>query len=93
MVDGRQVSYERVPDKFAYDFRFCCGETQEEAIATTKHLASIMCYQSYDHGQEWRVTAIEPVDQEELNSGKKITWNIKIGFKIWRTCYKIVRKK
>ena len=35
----------------------------------------------------------KPVDQEELNSGKKITWNIKVGFKIWRTCYKIVRKK
>ena len=35
----------------------------------------------------------KPVDGEELNSGKKITWGTKIGFKIWRTCYKIVRKK
>lgn len=79
MVDGRQVSYERIPDKFGYDFLYCCGETQDEAIAITKHLASIMCDQSYNHGQEWRVVSIEIVNQEERY---KIGEIVRVQFRI-----------
>lgn len=63
-VDGEHVVYRRLHDQFGYDFEFL-GITEERAVEITKHLASIMCSQSYDHGSEWRVVSIEPVEQEE----------------------------
>lgn len=64
MVDGKQVTYKRLPNNLGYDFRFNNGETEEEAIEMAKYLAQIMCDQSYDHGQEWRITSVELVDQK-----------------------------
>lgn len=63
-VDGEPVYYCRLHDQFGYDFEYL-GITEEKAIEITKHLASIMCSQSYDHGSEWRVVSIDPVEQEE----------------------------
>ena len=36
---------------------------------------------------------LKPVDEKSLVSKEKISWKPKIGFKLWRTCYKILRKK
>lgn len=63
-VDGIDVYYGRVPDQFGYDFEFF-GEAKERAMEITKKLAAIMCSQSYDHGSEWRVVSIGPVEQDE----------------------------
>lgn len=62
-VDGEQVGYRRLQDQFGYDFQYL-NITEEKAVEITKHLASIMCSQSYDHGSEWRVVSIAPVEQE-----------------------------
>ncbi|MBQ1628274.1 MAG: 4Fe-4S binding protein [Treponema sp.] len=36
---------------------------------------------------------LKPVDEKTFVSREKISWKPKIGFKLWRTCYKILRKK
>lgn len=63
-VDGKQVKYNRVKDIFAYDFHFF-KHTEEKALEVAKEIAEVMCYQSYDHGQSWRVTDISIIKQEE----------------------------
>ena len=37
----------------------------EKALEVAKEIAEVMCYQSYDHGQSWRVTDISIIKQEE----------------------------
>lgn len=64
-VGEKYVSYIRLNDQFGYDFEFNNGETEAEAIELAKYLAQIMCDQSYDHGQEWRVISVELVNQEK----------------------------
>ena len=63
-VDGEQVIYRRLHDQFGYDFEYL-NIAEERAADITKQLASIMCSQSYDHGSEWRVVSIAPIEQEE----------------------------
>lgn len=65
LVDGKHISYTRLSGQFGYDFEFNNGETEAEAVEMAEYLAKVMCYQSYDHGQEWRVTSVELVDQEK----------------------------
>ena len=64
LVDGEQVDYWPVDGKFAYDFEFTVTN-EEESLEIAKELAQIMCDQSYDHGQSWRVTGISIVEQDE----------------------------
>ncbi len=63
-VDGKQVKYNRVKDIFAYDFHFF-GQTEEKSLEIAEEIARVMCYQSYDHGQSWRVADIAIMEQEE----------------------------
>lgn len=63
-ADGKEVKYNRVKDMFAYDFHFF-RQTEEESLEIAEEIARVMCYQSYDHGQEWRVTDIAIMEQEE----------------------------
>ena len=63
-VDGVNVYYQRLHDQFGYDFEFF-DITEEKAMEITKHLASVMSDQSYDHGSEWRVVSISPVEQDD----------------------------
>ena len=63
-ADGEHVIYRRLHDQLGYDFEYL-DITEEKAVEITKQLASIMCSQSYDHGSEWRVVSIAPVEQEE----------------------------
>ncbi|MFR1687979.1 MAG: hypothetical protein ACLSVX_12455 [Massilimicrobiota timonensis] len=63
-VDGKQVDYNRVEDMFAYDFHFY-EQTEEESLKISEEIAIVMCNQSYDHGQSWRVTDIAIVQQED----------------------------
>ncbi len=63
-VNGKDVFYERVNGKFAYDFSFFDHELNE-AMNITKEIAIIMCDQSYDHGASWKIISIEEVKQEE----------------------------
>ena len=63
-VDGKQVRYKRVNDIFAYDFHFF-NHTEEESLEIAKEIARVMCDQSYDHGQSWRVTDVSIIKQEE----------------------------
>ena len=62
-VDDEDVYYALVPHQFGYDFEYF-GISAERAMEITEHLASVMCDQSYDHGSEWRVVSIEPVEQD-----------------------------
>lgn len=85
-VDGKQVTYHRLypsgceyPGRFGYDFYFYSGETVEEAMDITKELAEIMCWQSYDHGSQWRITSMEPVQQ---NDRYKIGEIIRVLFRV-----------
>lgn len=78
-VDGKQVTYRRLQDAFGYDFCFYSGETVEEAMDITKELAEIMCAQSYDHGSEWRIVSMEPVQQCERY---KIGETIRVLFRV-----------
>ncbi len=70
-VDGIDVYYSRLHDQFGYDFEFY-GVTEEKAMEITENLTAIMCSQSYDHGSQWRVTAIYPVEQDERYKASEI---------------------
>lgn len=70
-VDGIDVYYSRLHDQFGYDFEFY-SVTEEEAMDITENLAAIMCSQSYDHGSQWRVIAIYPVEQDERYKASEI---------------------
>ena len=78
-VDGKQVIYCRLQDAFGYNFYFYNGETVEEAMYIAKELADIMCWQSYDHGSQWCITSMEPVQQ---NDRYKIGEIIRVLFRV-----------
>ena len=63
-VDGKRVIYNRVKDIFAYDFHFF-NHTEEESLEIVKEIAEVMCNQSFDHGQMWRVTDIDIIQQDK----------------------------
>ena len=63
-VDGEHVVYRHLHNQFGYDFEYL-DISEERAVEITKQLADIMCSQSYDHGSQWRVVSIAPVEQDE----------------------------
>lgn len=60
-ANGKDVYYNKVHDKFAYDFTVYSA-TEEESKEIVDEIVRKMCYQSYDHGAEWRVTNKEVID-------------------------------
>ena len=62
-VDDTKVYYKRLTESFGYEFTiYHCDE--ETAIEIVKEIVSVMEYQSYDHGQEWRKTKIESITSD-----------------------------
>lgn len=78
-MGGEHINYRRLSDAFGYDFEFYAEQTDAEAIDKATEIARTMCWQSYDHGQEWRVTSIEIVPQEERYRVGKI---VRVLFRI-----------
>ena len=77
-VGERDVYYERVKDKFAYDFQFFDTE-EKECLKISQEIAETMCFQSYDHGQSWRITDISIVEQGERY---KVGTIVRVSFRI-----------
>ena len=64
-ADGHYVIYNRLEDRFGYDFMFMGDVSADEAVDLAKEIASVMCDQSYDHGAQWRVVSVDVLEQEE----------------------------
>ena len=64
-VDGLDVYYNEVEDEFAYDFTLW-GKAINNATAIVDELVRILCYQSYDHGSEWRETKREVIEESGM---------------------------
>ena len=63
-VDGSHVYYERVHDKFAYDFTLY-DDAAKNYKAIVDEIVKTMCEQSYDHGSEWRESRREIISRSE----------------------------
>lgn len=73
IAEDKHVIYRRLQDAFGYDFEFFSGESVDEAMEIAKKLAEIMCAQSFDHGSEWRIVSVNPVQQcERFKIGETI---------------------
>ena len=64
-VDGVEVIYNPLPDKFGYNFCMPSIEDEKKAIEIAESIATVMENQSYDHGASWRRTSVEIVPQNE----------------------------
>ena len=64
-VDGVEVIYNPLPDKFGYNFCMPSIEDEKKAIEIAESIATVMENQSFDHGASWRRTSIEIVPQKE----------------------------
>lgn len=53
------VNYERMRDGLTWVFTLYNIKSEAEANEIIEEIANKMCYQSYDHGQEWRTESIE----------------------------------
>lgn len=62
------VYYSRLIDSFGYKFDFFKhqGVTLEMAIAITDEIVSMLVYQSYDHGAQWRECRVRDVVNSEF---------------------------
>lgn len=70
------IYYERLKDKFGYEFELYEIDSKEQAEEIVKETASIMCSQSYDHGQEWRVVSIGCIEFNDNSWGKNGKWQV-----------------
>lgn len=64
-VDGVEVTYTQLLDSFAYHMRVMNDVSYDDALKAVDQLVQVMEHQSYDHGQEWRRTSIEPQPKDE----------------------------
>lgn len=73
VTEGNLMAYyRRLPDRFAYEFKVYrfqeIGQVPEEEQETfVKRLADIMCRQSYDYGQSWRIVSIERKEETKYD--------------------------
>lgn len=71
------IYYERLNDRFGYEFELYEIDDKEQAENIVKEIADMMCVQSYDHGQEWRVVDIECVEFDDNSFlGKSGKWQV-----------------
>lgn len=56
------IYYERLYDKFGYEFELYELDNEEQGEKIVREIADMMCVQSYDHGQEWRIVNIKCVE-------------------------------
>lgn len=52
---------------------------EKECLKISQEIAETMCFQSYDHGQSWRITDISIVEQEERY---KVGTIVRVSFRI-----------
>ena len=71
-----QIYYERLNDKFGYEFELYELDNKEQAEEIVKEIANIMCNQSYNHGQEWRVVSIDCIEFNDESWGKIGKWQV-----------------
>ena len=70
------IYYKRLNDKFGYEFELYELDNKEQAEEIVKEIANIMCNQSYDHGQEWRVVSIDCIEFNDNNWSKSGKWQV-----------------
>lgn len=70
------IYYKRLNDKFGYEFELYELDNKEQAEEIVKEIANIMCNQSYDHGQEWRVVSIDCIEYNDELWGKNGKWQV-----------------
>lgn len=71
------IYYERLNDKFGYEFQCYEIDNKKQGEEIVKEVANMMCSQSYDHGQEWRIVSIDCVEFEDNGfCGKSGTWQV-----------------
>lgn len=70
------IYYERLNDKFGYEFRCYEIDSKEQGEEIVKEVANMMCNQSYDHGQEWRVVSIDCIEFNDDSWGKIGKWQV-----------------
>ncbi len=71
-----QVYYERLDEDFGYNFELYNITSEEESENIVKEIAQMMCNQSYDHGQEWRVESVEKLSCNINNLYSKAEYNV-----------------
>lgn len=76
-----QIYYERLDDKFGYEFKLYEIDSKEQGENIVKDIANIMCNQSYDHGSEWRITNIECIEFSDDYWSKSGKWQVTFRIK------------
>ncbi len=76
--EGKDITvyYQRLEESFGYNFELYNIVSEEEAEGIIKEIAQLMCNQSYDHGQEWRIENIEKLSCEINNLFQKAEYNV-----------------
>lgn len=75
------IYYEILNDKFGYEFELYEIDDKEQGEDIVKEIADMMCSQSYNHGQEWRIVNIECVEFNDNNWGKSGKWQVEFRIK------------
>lgn len=74
--DKVHIYYERLNDKFGYEFELYELDSKEQGEDIVRETANIMCNQSYDHGQEWGVVSIDCIEFNDNSWGKSGKWQV-----------------
>lgn len=81
LANGKIVNYNKVHDKFAYDFTVYHA-TEEASKEIVDEIVRRMCHQSYDHGAEWRVTNKEVIETFVIGDNYTLSCTIRVSFYI-----------
>lgn len=74
--DDINIYYERLNDKFGYEFELYEINDKEQGEEIVKEIANIMCNQSYNHGQEWRIVNIQCIEFNDNSWIKNGKWEV-----------------
>lgn len=76
-IKGIDVYYNKCKKGFAYEFTFFDQEnvTEEMRLEIVRKIALKMCYQSYDHGDYWRIDSIKQTESDHE--------------RFYHTCYRV----
>lgn len=80
-VDGKDVFYRRIYGlgSIAYNFEVF-DSNEQEALDIVKKIADKMCWQSYDHGTQWRVVSIRALEKLDLDMRYPLYETIQVIF-------------
>lgn len=82
-VNGKDVFYRRVYGfgNIVYNFEVFDSDEQE-ALDIVKKIADKMCWQSYDHGVQWRIVSIHVLEKLDPNIRYPIFDTIQVIFRV-----------